>query len=139
MFTLGRMFCGKPVSTPDQVRGRLFRENAPIGSPTRTRTWILRLTAGRPAVGRSGMKWWRQPVTLRPRRSCKNHLHPCAVPVIGAWGTYRACSSRFSVGCNDLICHPGVSLIDELELRAGLEPASTRFAGAAVAVPVTAT
>ena len=26
----------------------------------------------------------------------------------GAWGTYRACSSRFSVGCNDLICHPGV-------------------------------
>src|SRR5258705_11046880 len=57
----------------------------------------------------------------------------------GAWGTYRACSSRFSVGCNDLICHPGVSLICELELRAGLEPASMRFAGAAAAVPVTAT
>jgi hypothetical protein len=25
----GRIFCGKPVSTPDQVRGRLFPENAP--------------------------------------------------------------------------------------------------------------
>src|SRR6266849_10539624 len=24
----GRIFCGKPVSTPDQVRGRLFPENA---------------------------------------------------------------------------------------------------------------
>ena len=55
--------------------------------------------------------WWRQPVTLRPRRSCKDHLHPCAVPLSsknGAWGTYRACSSRFSIGCNDLICHPGL-------------------------------
>ena len=34
-----------------------------------------------------------------------------AVPVTGAWGTYRACSSRFSVGCNDLICHPGVLFV----------------------------
>src|SRR5712692_3715242 len=25
----GRIFCGKPASTPDQVRGRLFPENAP--------------------------------------------------------------------------------------------------------------
>src|ERR1700687_2921284 len=24
----GRIFCGKPVSTPDRVRGRLFPENA---------------------------------------------------------------------------------------------------------------
>ena len=31
------------------------------------------------------------------------------------------------------------ALIKDLELRAGLEPALTRFAGAAVAVPVTAT
>src|SRR5215813_878675 len=54
------------------------------------------------------MDWWRQPVTLRPRRACKDRLHSCAVPETGAWGTYRACSSRFSVGCNDLICHPGV-------------------------------
>jgi hypothetical protein len=27
----GRIFCGKPVPTPDQVRGRLFPENAPAG------------------------------------------------------------------------------------------------------------
>ena len=26
------------------------------------------------------MIWWRQWVTLPPRRSCKDHLHPCAVP-----------------------------------------------------------
>jgi hypothetical protein len=25
-------------------------------------------------------KWWRQSVTLRPRRSCKDRLHSCAVP-----------------------------------------------------------
>jgi len=25
-------------------------------------------------------KWWRVPVTLRPRRSCKDRLHPCALP-----------------------------------------------------------
>jgi len=25
---VGRIFCGKPASTPDQVRGRLFPENA---------------------------------------------------------------------------------------------------------------
>jgi hypothetical protein len=25
----GRIFCGKPASTPDQVRGKLFPENAP--------------------------------------------------------------------------------------------------------------
>src|ERR1700730_7922661 len=29
LFFSGRIFCGKPVSTPDQVRGRLFPENAP--------------------------------------------------------------------------------------------------------------
>src|SRR5262249_33957453 len=27
-----------------------------------------------------GKNWWRQSVTLRPRRSCKDHLHSCAVP-----------------------------------------------------------
>jgi hypothetical protein len=26
-------FCGKPVSTPDQVRGKLFPENAPMPPP----------------------------------------------------------------------------------------------------------
>jgi hypothetical protein len=30
------------------------RRSRPIGSPTRIRTWIDRLTAGRPTVGRSG-------------------------------------------------------------------------------------
>src|SRR6266540_1570521 len=29
-----------------------------------------------------GENWWRQSVTLRPRRSCKDHLHPCAVPMV---------------------------------------------------------
>jgi hypothetical protein len=31
-FLSGRIFCGKPASTPDQVRGRLFPENAPTAS-----------------------------------------------------------------------------------------------------------
>src|SRR5262245_31304755 len=31
--TLGRIFCGKPVPIPDQVRDRLSPENAPIWLP----------------------------------------------------------------------------------------------------------
>lgn len=28
------------------------------------------------------MRWWRVPVPPRPRRSCKDQLHPCALPVM---------------------------------------------------------
>src|SRR6516164_1323368 len=41
--------------------------------------------------------WWRQSVTLRPRRSCKDHLHPCAVPVVPRVG-FEATSPRFQRG-----------------------------------------
>src|SRR5712692_8593426 len=34
----GRIFCGKPVPTPDQVRGRLFPENAPSTTHRRPAT-----------------------------------------------------------------------------------------------------
>jgi hypothetical protein len=43
------------------------------------------------------MKWWRQSVTLRPRRSCKDHLHPCAVPVVPRVG-FDPTSPRFRRG-----------------------------------------
>jgi tRNA 2-thiouridine synthesizing protein A len=38
---LGRIFCGKPVPTPHQVRGRLFPENAP--GKTRMADTVLNL------------------------------------------------------------------------------------------------
>ena len=41
--------------------------------------------------------WWRQSVTLRPRRSCKDHLHPCAVPVVPRVG-FEPTSPRFQRG-----------------------------------------
>jgi hypothetical protein len=45
-FLLCRIFCGKPVPTPDQVRGRLFPETAPvIGGATRAR-WRAHLEQG---------------------------------------------------------------------------------------------
>ena len=47
---------------------------------------------------------------------------PLCCPLLGAWGTYRACSSRFSVGCNDLICHPGE--LKANEARASRQEAS---------------
>ena len=42
-------------------------------------------------------KWWRQSVTLRPRRSCKDHLHPCAVPVVPRVG-FEPTSPRLQRG-----------------------------------------
>jgi hypothetical protein len=54
-----------------------------IGSRPRFRTALPRLTAGRPhRDGSTGMRWWRVPVLPRPRRSCKDQLHPCALPVV---------------------------------------------------------
>jgi hypothetical protein len=54
-----------------------------IGSRPRFRTALPRLTAGRPhRDGSTGMRWWRVPVPPRPRRSCKDQLHPCALPVM---------------------------------------------------------
>jgi hypothetical protein len=41
--------------------------------------------------------WWRQSVTLRPRRSCKDHLHPCAVPVVPRVG-FEPTSPRLQRG-----------------------------------------
>jgi fused signal recognition particle receptor len=49
-FMLGRIFCGKPGSTPDQVRGRLFSGKcsitAPIMNETQQTGWLQRLTGG---------------------------------------------------------------------------------------------
>src|SRR5215813_1980606 len=74
---------GGPRSRVTILRGSYpvqLDDGPKIGSPTSTRTWIDRLTAGRPAVGRSGIGG---PPGYRPpaRRSCKDHLHPCAQPV----------------------------------------------------------
>ena len=68
---------GSPVRSRRRLRARgraggprsrvpILRGSYPVqlgdgprnGSPTRTRTWIDRLTAGRPTVGRSGTNWW---------------------------------------------------------------------------------
>ena len=54
-----------------------------IGSPTTTRTWIRRLTTGCPAIGRSGIMWWRNRESNPAGRSCKDHLQPAAFPVLG--------------------------------------------------------
>jgi hypothetical protein len=52
------------------------------GSRPRLRTALPRLTAGCPhRDGSTGMSWWRVPVPPRPHRSCKDQLHPCALPV----------------------------------------------------------
>ena len=42
-------------------------------------------------------KWWRQLVTLRPQRSCKDRLHPCAVPVVPRVG-FEPTSPRLQRG-----------------------------------------
>jgi hypothetical protein len=99
-------WCSTAVQSGELARTEGF-EPPPSGFVIRRiiQFCYVRVVGFRPQV--TVGNWWRQPVTLRPRRSCKDRLHPCAVPVVGAWGTYRACSSRFSVGCNDLICHPG--------------------------------
>ena len=56
---------------------------ASIGSRPRFRTALPRLTAGCPhRDGSTGMRWWRVPVPPRPLRSCKDQMHPCALPVM---------------------------------------------------------
>jgi hypothetical protein len=42
-------------------------------------------------------EWWRQWVTLRPRRSCKDHPHPCAVPMVPRVG-FEPTSPRLQRG-----------------------------------------
>ena len=82
----------------------------------------------RSACGCDG--WWRQPVTLRPRRSCKDHLHPCAVPDDGAWGLNRTNLFRSSDGRVDRDHYPGelarmpIIEIGSPEWRSGARPSS---------------
>ena len=41
------------------------------------------------------MRWWRVPVPPRPRRSCKDQLHPCALPVMVSRVSAALTSSAF--------------------------------------------
>jgi hypothetical protein len=41
------------------------------------------------------MRWWRVPVPPRPRRSCKDQLHPCARPVMVSRFSAALTSSAF--------------------------------------------
>ena len=73
---------GLPVESRRVLATRRSRR---IGSPTRTRTWIDRLTIGRPAVGRSGnggAPRTRTELNLLAREICG----PCAYPDWGCLG-----------------------------------------------------
>jgi hypothetical protein len=78
------------------------RRSRPIGSPTRIRTWIDRLTAGRPAVGRSGNGG--APRTRNPRSISLQgrSADPARAPVFcfaqGARPSCSACSERWREG-----------------------------------------
>lgn len=61
-----------------------------IGSGPRIRTGrvVINSHASPPrAVDQN--KWWSNGVTLPARRSCKDHLHPCACPVVSEWRSAR--------------------------------------------------
>ena len=58
------------------------RRSRRIGSPTRTRTWIDRLTAGRPTVARSG-NWWSTSDSNRAQSPCKGDPRTPRVPRLG--------------------------------------------------------
>ena len=120
---------GLPVESRRVLATRRSRR---IGSPTRTRTWIDRLTTGRPAVGRSGnggAPRTRTELNLLAREICG----PCACPdwvclggqtllrvqrsdgemgltpanEHGAWGRFRAHLSAASTRRFHQISFPG--------------------------------
>src|SRR5258707_956567 len=67
--------------------------------------------------------WWRQSVTLRPRRSCKDHLHPCAVPVVPRVG-FEPTSPRFRRGAFTRLASSASYVKDGCEHRFELVRAS---------------
>ena len=74
-------------------------------------------------------KWWRQSVTLRPRRSCKDHLHPCAVPVVPRVG-FEPTSPRLQRGAftrlasSAQLVRASVIETESPEWRSGARPSS---------------
>ena len=124
------------------------------GSPTRTRTWIDRLTTGRPAVGRSGNGG--APRTRTELNLLAREIRgPCACPDWvclggqtlqlrvhgamrdgsdprewgGAWGRFRAHLSAASTRRFHQISFPGEF---ELVRPTGIEPVSARWHRAAL-------
>jgi hypothetical protein len=74
-----------------------------IGSPTRIRTWIDRLTTGCPAVGRSGKVWWSTSDSNRAQPPCKGSPRTLRVPRLGFSG-----ARPFSSACTKL-CEKGLT------------------------------
>src|SRR5215831_9592266 len=90
-----------------------------IGSPTSTRTWIDRLTAGRPAVGRSGIGG---PPGYRPPRA--TILQGSSAPLCAA----RALSwFRSTLSCSSGKRFHQISLQGELERPVGYDPTSSAW------------
>ena len=82
---------------PNSATGALMPACALRASAWQPSLTSLRKTvlACQAVAGEASEGWWRQSVTLRPRRSCKDHLHPCAVPDV-------APCARFELACSVL-------------------------------------
>ena len=83
------------------------------------------------AVAREASEgWWRRPVTLRPRRSCKDHLHSCAIPIVVPGSRYARDPPRFQRGASTKLASQAnlarmpIIEIGSPEWRSGARPSS---------------